>query len=135
MERKLGRNDAAQTAYAEALRLYVRENNRFGQANVQCGLGRLEARLGHNDAAREAFGEALKLHKQEENTLGQAAVERALGDLESKLGRNDAARAAYDAALTLYKRRRLSDRAGDRALGSRRVGVQAGAKRRGSSSL
>ena len=76
LERKLGRNDEARTAYTEARSLFKAVGDRLGEANVLRGLGELESKLSRNDEARTAYTEARSLFKAEGDRLGPLCQDR-----------------------------------------------------------
>ncbi len=63
LERKLGRNDAARDAYAEARTLYRQVEDRLGEANVLLGLGLLE-KDGNPELAKRHLFQAAHIYQE-----------------------------------------------------------------------
>jgi tetratricopeptide (TPR) repeat protein len=97
-----GDNAAARRAYDESSSLYVKLDDRRGQASVLSGLGDLESQLGRNDEARTAYTEARSLYKAVGNRLGEANVLLGSGWLEAILN-PELARQHFHQAAFIYE--------------------------------
>jgi Flp pilus assembly protein TadD len=80
LERKLGLNDEARTAYGDALALFKQVDHRLGQANVLRGLGLLDSGNNTQQAAR-CFFESAQLYEMIDMTAAHDAALREANNL------------------------------------------------------
>lgn len=83
LQRKLGRNEQARTAYDQAITLFKQIDDRHGEANAQFKLGDLHLISSRRDEAEAAYEQAMDIYKQIDDRLGQANVYSAARRFES----------------------------------------------------
>jgi tetratricopeptide (TPR) repeat protein len=98
-----GEFDAAQTAYAEALRLCRELGDRAGEGIVLGNLGLLLENFGFQDEALAAYNLALIIAREVEDARLEATILGNLGLLHAQRGDFEAAREVYGTAIALTR--------------------------------
>ena len=103
---RLGEVEKALSAYAEAEKLYRKEQADLGLANTLLSRGDLLHRLGDLDEALSAYAVAEKLYSKEQDDLGLANTLLSRGDLFRRGDRYREALEQYCSACVLYRKLR-----------------------------
>ena len=98
--RQAARFDEAETAFADARRLFVEAGDQTAQGQVIGNLAALAESRNQNDQAASLYKEAIVLFEAAGATDLEAETWRALSRLRMKQGQWFAALGAYDAGLT-----------------------------------
>ena len=97
-----GNQDAARKAYFEAEKLFRREQDRLGLAQVLLGIGNMESIGGNHDVAKKLYIEAEKLFRQEQYWSGLAKVLHGLAELESRAGNSEESLEIYNELARIH---------------------------------
>ena len=100
---RTGKQEEALQAYDEAERLFKKERNNLGLANVLQSRGDLLRRTGKQEEALQAYDEAQRLYRRENDNLGFANVLSSKGDLLMNSKNVSDAKICYEKALDLYR--------------------------------
>ncbi len=88
----------------QALRLYRKAGNIWGEANCIEKFGDIALRRSHHDEAQSRYAEALPLYRRVGNIVGEANCILSLGDIALRRSQHDEAQSRYAEALPLFRR-------------------------------
>ncbi|MCG8919530.1 tetratricopeptide repeat protein [Actinokineospora sp. PR83] len=97
------RGEDGLTSYQLALDSALRRGDRYSEAKVLRGLGRIHREMNHPDAAAEQFAAAAAISRTIGDHRGQARASHSLGSIHRRAGRFDAAWEQYRRALTAFR--------------------------------
>ena len=100
---RTGNVEGALQSYDEAERLFKKERNNLGLANVLQSRGDLLRRTGKQGEALQSYDEAQRLYRRENDNLGFANVLSSKGDLLMNSKNVSDAKICYEKALDLYR--------------------------------
>lgn len=98
-------------AFAVALPIFQKIEDRLGEANTLQGLGDLKVRTNDPEGAAVAYAAALPLYQGTEDPRGEATTLKALGDLKRRTADLKGAADVYATALPLFQK--IGDRLGE----------------------